>query len=70
MDPNAQVQMIGLGEAAARLHIPYQDAHRLLLTGKLTGQKRKGRWFVDIESVKRMELERQAATTHADSRTP
>ena len=34
-DPNAQVQMIGLGEAAARLHIPYQDAHRLLLTGKL-----------------------------------
>ena len=30
MDPNAQVQMIGLGEAAARLHIPYQDAHRLV----------------------------------------
>ncbi len=65
MDANAQDQMIGLAEAAARLHVPYQDAHRLLLTGKLNGQKQKGRWFVDIESVKRMELERRSVA-HPD----
>ena len=68
MEPNAQVQ-IGLAEAAVRLRVPYQDAHRLLLTGKLNGQKRNGRWFVDMESVKRIELERQAAT-YADGPTP
>ncbi len=68
MDANAQDQMMGLAEAAARLHIPYQDAHRLLLTGKLDGQKQKGRWFVNIESVKRIELERQSVN-HADRPT-
>lgn len=46
--------MIGLAEAAVRLRIPYQDAHRLLLTGRLAGEKRGGRWFVrmaDVECV-------------------
>ncbi len=49
-------EMIGLAVAAARLKIPYQDAHRLLLTGRLGGEKRKGRWFVSAADV---EMERQ-----------
>lgn len=47
-------EMIGLAEAAVRLGIPYQDAHRLLLTGKLTGEKRGSRWFVRISDVDRL----------------
>ncbi len=46
--------VIGLAEAAARLKIPYQDAHRLLLTGKLRGEKRGGRWFVALRDVQRL----------------
>ncbi len=52
-------KMIGLAEAAAVLHVPYQTAHRLLLTGKLRGEKRDGRWFVhraDVDQV-RIDLE-------------
>lgn len=48
--------MIGLAEAAMNLGIPYQDAHRLLLTGKIAGEKRGSRWFVrlaDVELLKR-----------------
>jgi hypothetical protein len=43
--------MIGLAEAAQRLHLPYQDCHRLLLTGALRGEKRKGRWYVHLVDV-------------------
>ena len=46
--------MIGLAEGAQRLGLPYQDAHRLLLTGVLQGEKRGGRWFVTRESVERV----------------
>jgi hypothetical protein len=46
---------IGLAEAAVRLRKPYQDAHRLLLTGVLDGEKRNGRWLVTEESVARVE---------------
>jgi hypothetical protein len=42
---------IGLAEAAHRLGIPYQDCHRLLLTGLLRGEKRRGRWYVLAEDV-------------------
>ncbi len=54
---NARRRVIGLAEAAAALRIPYQDAHRLLLTGQLTGEKRGGRWYVAIESLKHLESE-------------
>jgi hypothetical protein len=46
-----QVEVIGLAEAAVRLRVPYQDAHRLLLTGRLRGEKRGGRWFVSTASL-------------------
>ena len=44
-------RQMGLAEAAKSLGIPYQDCHRLLLTGSLRGEKRKGRWFVDADDV-------------------
>ena len=47
-------QEIGLAEAAARLRIPYQDAHRMLLTGKLPGAKRGGRWYVLVRDVEQL----------------
>lgn len=49
---------IGLAEAAVRLQVPYQTAHRLLLLGELRGEKRHGRWFVRIEDVDRLVRER------------
>ena len=49
-----ETEMIGLAEAAQRLSLPYQDAHRLLLTGKLRGEKRKGRWYVSMNDVARL----------------
>lgn len=58
---SANEETIGLAEAAALLLIPYQDAHRLLLTGRLRGQKRGGRWFVvlqDVEAVGRSSSKR------------
>lgn len=57
--------MIGLAEAAHRLGIAYQDAHRLLLTGRLHGEKRGNRWFVraeDVETVLRERLQPGSAT--------
>lgn len=53
-------EMIGLAEAAVRLRTPYQDAHRLLLTGKLQGEKRGSRWFVTTSSLGRLLREREA----------
>lgn len=54
---------MGLAEAAARLRIPYQDAHRLLLTGRIIGRKRGGRWFVSVAAVDNLarEAEHEAA---------
>ena len=54
-------RMIGLAEAAQKLGLPYQNCHRLLLTGQLRGEKREGRWYVllrDVERVARQRLER------------
>ena len=46
--------MIGLAEAALHLGIPYQNAHRLLLTGQLRGEKRGSRWYVQLIDVQRL----------------
>ena len=46
--------MIGLAEAAAQLRLPYQNAHRLVLTGQLTGEKRGSRWYVRLVDVQRL----------------
>jgi predicted site-specific integrase-resolvase len=51
MKAKTQERMIGLAESAQRLRVPYQDAHRLLLTGAIRGQKRGGRWYVLAEDV-------------------
>jgi len=51
--------MIGLAEAAALLKRPYQDTHRLMLLGKLRGEKRGGRWFVLRKDVDRLRGARQ-----------
>ncbi len=48
---------IGLAEAAMRLAIPYQDAHRLLLTRRLEGWREGNRWRVSLESLRRLEAE-------------
>ena len=47
-------RMIGLAEAAQRLGLPYQNCHRLLLTGELRGEKREGRWYVRLDDVERV----------------
>ena len=52
----SNASLIGLAEAAQRLMMPYQDCHRLLLTGVIRGEKRKGRWFVlerDVDELGR-----------------
>jgi hypothetical protein len=51
-------ELIGLAVAAARLKIPYQDAHRLVLIGRLAGEKRGGRWYVRVADVERILRER------------
>ena len=48
-----QEVMIGLAEAAQRLRVPYQNCHRLLMTGVLRGEKRDGRWYVHASDVER-----------------
>lgn len=55
--------MIGLAEAALWLRMPYQDTHRLLLTGQLTGEKRGGRWYVHTVSVTRLRETREQDLT-------
>lgn len=56
---------IGLAEAAQQLRLPYQDAHRLLLTGALRGKKVRGRWLVDRESVQRLLRQREQSSSAA-----
>lgn len=57
---------ITLVEAAIRLKSPYQDVHRLLLTGKIRGQKSGSRWSVSAEDVERVRRERQDGTPHPE----
>lgn len=48
-------QKIGLAEAAARLRLPYQAAHRLVLVGILRGTKDGSRWLVERSSLEEYE---------------
>jgi len=61
MRTERRTTMIGLAEAAARMKIGYQDAHRALLLGKLRGEKRGSRWFVRCTDVERLVRQRAAA---------
>jgi Helix-turn-helix domain len=56
---------IGLPEAAQRLRIPYQDCHRLVLTGVLRGRKRGNRWLVEVEDLERLAEDRAPAPSTA-----
>ena len=50
---------IDLVSAAARLRVPWHKAYRYVLTGRLTGERRDGRWFVDLASIDRLEREKK-----------
>jgi hypothetical protein len=52
-----QDEGISLVDAARRLAVPYQDAHRLLLTRRLEGWREGSRWRVSLESLRRLEAE-------------
>lgn len=52
---------ISLAECAQLLSIPYQDAHRLLLVGRLSGVRRGGRWVCSRESVQRLLCQREGS---------
>jgi len=58
-------RMIGLAEAAQKLGLPYQNCHRLLLTGQLRGEKREGRWYVLAHDVERLARQRSEQVRHA-----
>ena len=58
---------IPLVEAAIYLKSPYQDVHRLLLTGKIRGEKSRGRWSVSMEDVERVRRERQENIPHSQA---
>lgn len=50
--------VIPLPVASARLRLPWAAAYNALLSGKLEGELRGGRWFVTEESVLRLARER------------
>lgn len=54
--------MVDLVEAASRLRIAYQAAHRLVLTGELKGQRRNGRWYVDAAHLELVAERREQAS--------
>ncbi len=45
-------EMISLADAARRLSMSWERAWRALLNGALEGEKRDGRWFVTVCSVR------------------
>jgi len=51
---------VALAEGAMRLRMPYQDAHRQLLTGRLKGERRGSRWYVTVQSVEALRRARDA----------
>ncbi len=53
-----KARLIGLADAAALAMMPYQDAHRALLMGKLRGEKRGSRWFVRLLDAQRLAHEK------------
>lgn len=52
-------ETVDLVEAARRLRVAYHVALRLVLTGRLTGDRKNGRWKVDSEDLRRLEGERK-----------
>ena len=50
---------IDLVLAAQRLCASYSVTHNLVLSGKLKGHRREGRWFVELTDLKRLIRERK-----------
>ena len=46
-----EVRMVPLPDAAARLRLSWEQAYRALLSGRLEGERRSGRWYVTERSV-------------------
>ena len=49
-----------LVSAAHRLRIPWHKAHRLVLTGELTGRLMGRRWYVDVKDVERLATQQRS----------
>lgn len=58
-------KMMELVDAAARLKVPYHLAHRWVLIGRLAGERRRGRWFVECRSVEVIAIELSKETVPA-----
>jgi hypothetical protein len=60
---------VRLTEAAAYLRVPYQTAHRYVLTGVLQGELHNGRWLVDAEDLDRLVKGTAAGTSRRKHKT-
>lgn len=49
---------VPLVEAAAKLHMSYNQTLRWIMIGRLQGLRRNGRWFVSAADLRRFESER------------
>lgn len=50
-----------LSDAAFQLGITWSQAWKLVLTRKLSGRKREGRWYVDGTDLERLVSEREGS---------
>jgi hypothetical protein len=55
-----KVPEVTLMDAAARLAASYNQTLRLVLVGKLAGERRNGRWYVDADDLERLRAERHS----------
>ena len=58
---------IDLVAASARMKVPWHTAHRYVLTGVLKGTRRNGRWWVDLDDLKRFLRDRVEREQEAPS---
>ena len=58
-------QEVALIEAALAVKKPYHTVLRLVLTGRLKGERRSGRWYVDADDLARLLRERGDAPSAA-----
>jgi hypothetical protein len=56
---------VRLVEAAVKLGASYNQTLRLVLVGRLKGQRRDGRWFVDARDLERFRRERHVEKASA-----
>jgi hypothetical protein len=53
---------IPLSDAAFELRQPWRTCYDWLLTGKLEGRRKAGRWVVDVASVERVRAETEGTS--------